>query len=179
MTQMPDHAQARVLRFQTSLGECALRWRETGITAVVMPDPRALPAPRRARSAAAPELVRDAATAIVSLLDGERTDLSWVALEMAELQPFRRGVYAAAREIPAGATATYGQLATELGNPGFAREVGAALASNPFPIIVPCHRVLAADGALRGFSAPGGIETKRRMLEIENAPGFTQQALFA
>jgi methylated-DNA-[protein]-cysteine S-methyltransferase len=63
--------------------------------------------------------------------------------------------------------------------PEAAREVGAALGRNPYPIIVPCHRVLAADGTLHGFSAPGGTTTKRRMLEIEGAPGFTQQALFA
>jgi len=88
-------------------------------------------------------------------------------------------VYAATREIAPGATASYGEIARAIGAPGEAREVGAALGANPFPIVVPCHRVLAADGALHGFSAPGGIATKRRMLEIECAPGFTQQALFA
>ena len=66
-----------------------------------------------------------------------------------------------------------------IGAPEAARSVGAALGSNPFPLIVPCHRVLAADGSLHGFSAPGGTTTKRRLLEIEFAPGFTQEALFA
>ena len=83
-----------------------------------------------------------------------------------------------ARSAP-GETASYGQLAAAAGRPRAAREVGAALARNPFPIVVPCHRILSATGALHGFSAPGGVATKRRMLEIENAPGFTQRPLFA
>jgi methylated-DNA-[protein]-cysteine S-methyltransferase len=170
--------ESDMLQFQTTLGTCALRWGQEGITAVLMPGSAALNTPV-SPAEDAPGPVREAAAAIVSLLDGERTELGWVSLDMAELRPFRRGVYEAAREIAPGETATYGQLAAALGSPDSAREVGAALAANPFPIVVPCHRVLAADGALHGFSAPGGIATKRRMLEIENAPGFTQQALFA
>jgi len=88
-------------------------------------------------------------------------------------------VFAATRRIAPATTATYGEIARAVGMPKAAQAVGAALGSNPFPIVVPCHRVLAADGALTGFSAPGGIATKRRMLEIEGAPGFTQEALFA
>ncbi len=125
-----------------------------------------------------PEHVRRAAEAISSLLEGEPTDLRFVVLDTEGLSDFRRAVYAAAREIPPGSTATYGELAAAAHNEGAAREVGAALAANPFPIVVPCHRVLASTGALHGFSAPGGIATKRRMLEIEGAPGFTQGALF-
>jgi len=71
-----------------------------------------------------------------------------------------------------------GDIARAIGQPGAARAVGRALASNPYAIIVPCHRVLAADGALNGFSAPGGIATKRKMLELEGAPGYGQQVLF-
>jgi methylated-DNA-[protein]-cysteine S-methyltransferase len=170
--------ESEMLQFQTTLGTCGLRWGPEGITAVLMPGSAALNTPASPEEDA-PEPVRAAADAIVTLLEGERTDLGWVALEMAELRPFRRRVYEAAREIVPGETATYGQLATALGSPSSAREVGAALAANPFPIVVPCHRVLAADGALHGFSAPGGIATKRRMLEIESPPGFTQRALFA
>ena len=77
-----------------------------------------------------------------------------------------------------GTIATYGQIARAIGEPDAARDVGAALARNPTPVIVPCHRVVAANGALHGFSAPGGIETKRRMLQLEGAPGFGQLALF-
>jgi len=116
---------------------------------------------------------------MVALLDGQRRDLRGVALDERRLDAFRRRVYAVTREIAPGSTASYGEVARVIGEPRAAREVGVALAQNPFPIIVPCHRVLAATGALHGFSAPGGIATKRRMLEIERAPGFTQEALFA
>jgi methylated-DNA-[protein]-cysteine S-methyltransferase len=82
---------------------------------------------------------------------------------------FNGRVYEAARAIPPGETLTYGEVAERIGERGAAQAVGKALGGNPFPIVVPCHRVLAADGTLRGFSAPGGIATKRRMLAIEGA----------
>jgi methylated-DNA-[protein]-cysteine S-methyltransferase len=168
-----------MLKFETTIGACGLRWSEAGITEVLMPGDGALAGEPGAISVQAPETVRRAVTGIVSLLAGERTDLRWVSLDENSLDPFPRAVYAAAREIPAGSTTSYGEIARTVGAPNSAREVGGALGRNPFPIIVPCHRVLAATGALHGFSAPGGIATKRRMLEIENAPGFTQQLLFA
>ncbi len=115
---------------------------------------------------------------IVALLDGEPRDLREVVLDESGLEPFARHVYAATRAIDPGAVATYGEIARAVGDPGAARAVGAALGANPYPVIVPCHRVLAADGALHGFSAPGGITTKRRMLELEGAPGFAQTTLF-
>jgi len=113
-------------------------------------------------------------------MGGEARDLSDILLDETGLEPFRRSVYAATRTIPPGSTATYGEVARMIGrsDPEGARDVGAALARNPFPIVVPCHRVLAANGALQGFSAPGGLATKRRMLELEGAPGFGQQVLF-
>ena len=125
-----------------------------------------------------PAAIGEAIAAIVGLLDGERRDLRSIALDDRRLEAFRRRVYAAAREVGPGETVSYGELARAIGEPDAAREVGAALAENPYPIVVPCHRVLSAGGALHGFSAPGGIATKRRMLEIERAPGFTQQTLF-
>ena len=73
---------------------------------------------------------------------------------------------------------TYGQIATRLGQPGAAQAVGRALGDNPYPIVVPCHRVLAADGSMHGFSAPGGVNTKRRMLQIEGAIAADQPTLF-
>jgi O-6-methylguanine DNA methyltransferase len=104
----------------------------------------------------------------------------FVVLDDGEVDAFRREVYAATRAIAAGSTATYGEIARAIGrtNPEAAREVGAALARNPTPIIVPCHRVVGANGKLTGFSAPGGLATKRRMLELEGAPGYGQQILF-
>jgi len=122
--------------------------------------------------------VRAAARDIVALLNGENRDLRDIVLDESALEPFRRHVYAATRAIYPGTVTTYGEIACAVGDTGAARAVGAALGANPFPVIVPCHRVLAADGALHGFSAPGGIATKRRMLELEGAPGFAQTALF-
>jgi O-6-methylguanine DNA methyltransferase len=94
-----------------------------------------------------------------------------VVLDESGIDAFRRDVYGAAREVPPGKTVSYGEIAHAIGKPDAPRAVGAALAENPFPIVVPCHRVLSAGGELHGFSAPGGITTKRRMLEIERAPG--------
>ena len=115
-----------------------------------------------------PEIQR-AIDAIVALLAGERRDLSDVPLDFESLPAFHRRVYEVARAIPPGSTISYGEIAARLGEPGAAREVGEALGKNPFPIVVPCHRVLAADGKLGGFSARGGVATKLRLLEIEGA----------
>jgi methylated-DNA-[protein]-cysteine S-methyltransferase len=169
-----------MLTFETTIGSCGVRWTEVGIAEVLMPGTRGPGGERlEAASSEVPESVRRVIAGMVALLDGEPQDLRCVALDERHLNAFRRGVYAATREIAPGSTASYGEIARAVGEPRAAREVGVALAQNPFPIIVPCHRVLAATGALHGFSAPGGIATKRRMLEIERAPGFTQQALFA
>jgi methylated-DNA-[protein]-cysteine S-methyltransferase len=109
---------------------------------------------------------------------GHARDLAAVPLDQRGVDDFRRAVYAATRRIPPGRTDSYGGIARAIGRPDAARDVGAALAQNPTPIIVPCHRVVAANGALTGFSAPGGLDTKRRMLQIEGAPGYGQLALF-
>jgi len=164
--------------FDTALGRCSLRYAGARVTAVLMPGAEGRPEPRGGGAGPPAEILR-AAEAIARLLDGEPSDLCFVELDCSRVGPFARDVYAAAREIPPGATTSYGELARAAGHAGAAREVGAALARNPFPIVVPCHRVLAADGTLHGFSAPGGLATKRRMLEIEGAPGFEQQPLFA
>jgi methylated-DNA-[protein]-cysteine S-methyltransferase len=165
--------------FETALGRCAVRWSELGIAGVVLAPARMLRTASQARDGAIPERVGEAIAGIVALLRGERRDLRAIVLDERGIDGFRSRVYAATREIGPGETASYGEIATAIGAPGAAREVGAALGRNPFPIVVPCHRVLASDGALRGFSAPGGVATKRRMLEIEGAPGFAQRALFA
>jgi methylated-DNA-[protein]-cysteine S-methyltransferase len=168
-----------MLRFETTIGTCGVEWDDAGITRVHLPRTRALANAPVRDSVTVPPTVRAAAAAMTRLLAGRPEDLGEVALSDARLEPFARRVYAATRAIEPGATTTYGEIAHELGEPGAARAVGAALGANPFPIVVPCHRVLAADGSLHGFSAPGGIVTKRRMLEIESAPGFTEQTLFA
>jgi methylated-DNA-[protein]-cysteine S-methyltransferase len=102
-------------------------------------------------------------------LAGERVDFAAVAVDLESLEPFQQKLYAALRAVPFGATTTYGELAKTLGLPGWegARDVGAAMGQNPVPIVIPCHRVLAAGGRLGGFSAPGGSATKARLLALE------------
>jgi methylated-DNA-[protein]-cysteine S-methyltransferase len=168
-----------VWQFDTALGTCGIAWGDAGITGVLLPGAPGLGRAAANAPADPPDSVRDAVAAIISLLDGVQTDLRWVVLDERGIDAFRLSVYAAARQIPPGTTASYGDVARAIGKPDAPRAVGAALGENPFPIIVPCHRVLSSAGALHGFSAPGGIATKRRMLEIERAPGFTQLSLLA
>jgi methylated-DNA-[protein]-cysteine S-methyltransferase len=113
--------------------------------------------------------VQRAIDRIVALLRGAADDLADIALDLDGIAEFNARVYAVARTIPPGATLTYGDIAGRLGTPGLAREVGQAMGQNPFPPIVPCHRVVAAGGKTGGFSARGGVATKLRMLAIEGA----------
>ena len=174
MASMTD----RTVTFDTALGRCAVSWSDLGITGVSLPRRAGYSAPAMEDVGDVPAFVRDAVDGMRAVLAGERRDLHPVPLDERGLDPFRRSVYAATRDIEPGTTQTYGQVAKAIGRPDAARDVGTALSQNPFPIVVPCHRVIAANGALTGFAAPGGIETKRRMLELEGAAGFGQQLLF-
>jgi methylated-DNA-[protein]-cysteine S-methyltransferase len=165
--------------FSTALGTCSVTWSARGITGTALPTAGGLTGVDVHDADDVPATVLDAIAGMVALLAGERRDLTAIVLDEDGIDAFRRSVYAAARKIAPGTVATYGEIGRAIGSPDAARAVGAALGSNPFPIIVPCHRVVAADGALTGFSAPGGLVTKRRMLEIENVPGFAQASLFA
>lgn len=160
--------------FDTAIGRCGIAWSDRGVVGVQLPEigeaqtrarlQRRFP---EGREASPPPEASRALDGIVALLHGEASDLSAVALDMDRVPPFNRRVYEVARTIPQGETLSYGDLAARLGDRGAARDVGRALAQNPFAIIVPCHRVLAAGGAIGGFSAPGGIATKHRLLAIE------------
>ena len=162
--------------FATAIGDCALAWNDVGVLAVWLPEASA--ARLRARIAkrlpqaieTAPEgSVAAAIAAITALLRGERTDLGTIRIDDSRLDPFDRRVYAAARTIAPGRVVSYADLAARVGADASAREVGQSLGRNPFPIVVPCHRIVAASGELGGFSAPGGTATKRRLLTIEDA----------
>jgi methylated-DNA-[protein]-cysteine S-methyltransferase len=162
--------------FDTSIGRCGVAWGDGGIVGLqlpegTVPETRARLAARfpTARKATPPGEVKAAIDAIVSLLHGEPRDLCDVRLDFAGLPPFDRRVYELARAVRPGFTVSYGELAEQLGMPGSARAVGQALGRNPFPIVVPCHRVLAAHGRIGGFSGAGGTSTKLRMLTIEGA----------
>jgi len=172
--------------FETPIGACGIAWGERGIAAVQLPEASAQKTRARLlrRFPAAREVppspdVQRALDGITALLRGEASDLSAVALDLEDLPAFNRRVYEVARAIPRGATLSYGEIAARLGEPReAARDVGQALGQNPIPIIVPCHRVLAANGKPGGFSASGGVTTKLRLLTIERAKISDEPALF-
>jgi methylated-DNA-[protein]-cysteine S-methyltransferase len=162
--------------FATAIGECALAWSDAGLTGVWLPDERAGGLRRRlARRLGAaserepPAAVAAAIAAIVRLLGGAQVDLGDVALDFDGIDAFARRVYEVARAIAPGRVLSYGAIARQLGSDATARAVGQALGANRFPIVVPCHRVVAKGGELGGFSAPGGVALKRRLLTLEDA----------
>jgi len=171
--------------FETAIGRCAIAWSGSGVVALQLPETneertraRMLRRWRQAREEAPPPAVERAIAGIIALLSGEAADLSSVVLDMERVPTFERRVYEIARTIGPGETLTYGEIATRLGDPTAAREVGQALGRNPFAIIVPCHRVVAAGGRTGGFSANGGVATKLRLLEIERARLRAEPTLF-
>jgi methylated-DNA-[protein]-cysteine S-methyltransferase len=164
--------------FDTALGECGIAWGERGIVAVRTPEnggkvrARLMKRFPSAREAAPLQHIARVIADIAAAMKGEARDLAYAALDMRAVPEFNRKVYAVAQGIPFGQTLTYGEVAARLGDKRLAREVGQALGQNPFPIVVPCHRVLAASGKSGGFSAPGGVTTKMRLLSVERAqPG--------
>ena len=128
--------------------------------------------------AAPPAKVQNAIDGMIELLAGKPNDLADIALDLDGVPAFNRGVYDIARKIPPGKTLTYGDIAKQLGGVELSRDVGQALGRNPCPIVVPCHRVLAAGNKPGGFSANGGVVTKLKMLEIEGAPVNYTPSLF-
>jgi len=159
--------------FPTPLGGCGIAWRGDAVVATFLPErtDAATAARLTARIGATrgelPAPIHRAIQSILALLEGDRADLSFIACDFSECDPFAAKVFALTRTIPAGETLTYGDVASRLGDKQLARKVGQALGRNPFPIIVPCHRVIGAGGRLTGFSAVGGIETILKLLAIE------------
>jgi methylated-DNA-[protein]-cysteine S-methyltransferase len=163
--------------FETPIGLCGLAWGELGLVGAQLPE--AAPGatwdrlrrrhPEAIETSAPPPAIQRAIERITDLLSGGRDDLTDIELDFSRVSAFNRRVYEIARAIPPGQTLTYGQVAKAMDDPHAARAVGKALGENPWPIVVPCHRVLGADGKSGGFSAPGGVETKARMLTIERA----------
>jgi methylated-DNA-[protein]-cysteine S-methyltransferase len=171
--------------FDTAIGPCGIAWGGRGVIGVQLPEADA--AKTRARllrrsqdlhESLPPPGVQRAIEGIVALLRGERSDLSGVVLDLEQVPAFERRVFEVARTIAPGATLSYGEIATRLGDRALARDVGQALGRNPFPLIVPCHRVLAAGGKVGGFSANGGVTTKLRLLTIERAQTSDAPTLF-
>ena len=171
--------------FETSLGWAAVGWTPAGLAAVRLPQTRrdsVLAALKRrlpdACEAEPPPPVAAVVADVCRLLAGGRPNFADARLDLDGTPEFNARVYAIARSIPPGETLTYGEVAERLGDRRLAREVGQALSQNPWPIVVPCHRVTAAGGKLGGFSAPGGAATKLKLLAIEGAAAAAQADLF-
>lgn len=160
--------------FQTALGGAAIAWTGDGICAFVLPDgDQAIAAARMRRRLPGSEPrdptqePRDCIAQVRHYARGGAVDFDDVRLDLSSADSFDLAIYQAARSVGFGQTTTYGGLAAMAGHPGLAREAGQALGRNPLPLLVPCHRILAAGNRLGGFSAPGGAATKRRMLGLE------------
>jgi len=171
--------------FDTAIGTCALIWEDERFIGAQLPERDEETARRRlarrfpeADEVAPDGFVAEAVAGIRALFEGKKRDLSHLPVALETVSDFNRKVYEIALSIPPGETLTYGEVAQRIGDPGAARAVGMALGQNPWPIIVPCHRVLAAGGRTGGFSADGGVETKLRILTIEKARTSPEPGLF-
>jgi len=180
---MPETAQqiSTYTLFETAIGWIGIAWSEAGLTRLQLPERSEAATERRLLAAIASDAgpapqraAGDPPAAIAALIEallryaaGEPVDFSDVPVDLAGVDPFRRAVYDAARKLGFGDTTTYGGLASAAGHAGLARETGEALGRNPVPVVIPCHRIVAAGGKLGGFSAPGGATTKARLLAME------------
>jgi methylated-DNA-[protein]-cysteine S-methyltransferase len=164
--------------FDTAIGPCGIAWNVADSAIVAFQLPEATPERTRVRIArrtggtepsTPPAEIVALIARVQTHLTGEAQDFSDVAVDLSDLEEFPRSVLVALREIPAGRTGTYGELAKRLNQPSAAQAVGKALGRNPIPLIIPCHRILAAHGKSGGFSAHGGWVTKSRLLALEGA----------
>jgi methylated-DNA-[protein]-cysteine S-methyltransferase len=157
--------------FETRLGHAAIAWSDEGVTRFNLPGPEDGATKRLggATPADPPPHIAAAVDQAKRYFDGAQIDFASIGLDLSGIDPFRRTIYDALRKVGFGETLTYGELARRAGatQPQAAQDVGVAMARNPVPLIIPCHRVLAAGGKLGGFSAPGRTEAKVRMLALE------------
>ncbi|MBI1197810.1 MAG: methylated-DNA--[protein]-cysteine S-methyltransferase [Phenylobacterium sp.] len=172
--------------FDTAIGFAGIAWNDAGLVACHLPERDAETARRgflrrfpEASEAEVPVALATTVENIRALMRGEKATFEDTPLDLSRTPAFHAKVYEIARAIPPGETLTYGQIAEKLGDKLLARDVGAALGKNPWPIVVPCHRVTAAGGKPGGFSARGGVNTKLKLLAIEGAAAAAQADLFA
>jgi methylated-DNA-[protein]-cysteine S-methyltransferase len=165
--------------FTTAIGPCGVAWSQRGLVSIQLPEETAeatrarlwerITLPDDGGSTTPPASVKAAIERIIAHLTGKDAGLDSIKLDLEDVPPFHRKVYEAARRITRGEIRSYGDLAGDAGSPQGARAVGQAMAKNPLPIVVPCHRVIAAGGKPGGFTSPGGLDTKARLLAIEGA----------
>ena len=171
--------------FDTAFGPCAIAWGDRGVIGLTLAEgdeARTRARMRRrypgAAEAAPPAHIADVVGRIRALFQGAKDDLADVPVDWSQVPAFDRQVLEICRAIPPGQTSTYGDIARQLGELALSRGVGQALGRNPFPIVVPCHRVLGADGKAGGFSGGVGVETKLQMLNLERAKTSASPTLF-
>ena len=171
--------------FETPIGPCGIAWREGKIIGVEIGDADEKETRYRlserfggAATASPPAFVADVVEKVLALLDGASPDFSKTPLAFDSVPTLNRQVYEIILELKAGETTTYGAIARRIGDISLSQAVGYALGKNPFPIIVPCHRVLGSNGKIGGFSAAGGTATKLRLLNIERARTSAEPDLF-
>ncbi|MER9135655.1 methylated-DNA--[protein]-cysteine S-methyltransferase [Mesorhizobium sp. M0830] len=159
---------------ETVIGFMGIAWSEKGLIRLCLPERSREAVERRllrhggvSASTAQPPWVVELIASIKAYAAGEDVDFSGVPVDLDGVDDFRLAIYDAARKLSFGETTTYGELAKTAGHAGLARETGAALGANPVPLVIPCHRILAAGGKIGGFSAPGGSVTKEKMLAME------------
>ena len=165
--------------FETAIGACGVVWGARGLLGVQIAESNERATRARlqkrfpaAKEAAPPPEVQHAIDGMKALLAGERRDLADVTIDNNGVPEFNRRVYAIVRKVKPGETIIYGEIAEQLGDKLLARAVGQAMGENRCPIVMPCHRVLAASGKSGGFSASGGVVTKLKLLTTEGAqPG--------
>lgn len=172
-------------RFETAIGDCGVAWDDGGLVGVQLPEPSAAATEARLRRrwpGSEPDSPGDEIQAaidrIVTLLRSGKADFTDIRVNLERVPDFHRRVYQIAGAIPPGAVLTYGEIARQLGDPSLAREVGQAMGQNPLPLVIPCHRVVAAGGKPGGFSGGVGTETKLQLLRIEGAVLGGQPSLF-
>ncbi len=159
---------------ETVIGFMGIAWSEKGLIRLCLPEKSRDAVERRlmrhagvASNTEQPQWVVKLVASIKAYAAGEDVDFSGVPVDLDGVDDFRLAIYDAARKLGYGETTTYGELAKRAGRPGLPRETGAALGANPVPLVIPCHRILAAGGKIGGFSAPGGSTTKEKMLAME------------
>jgi len=170
----PRAMHVRYHLFETAIGTCGIAWSDAGICRFQLPERDAAATERRmlkwalsAEQASPDAAISPAVEALQRYMAGDHVEMADIAVDISGVPAFQRRIYDALRQVGWGRTVSYGELAERIGSPGGARAVGQAMGSNPVPVIIPCHRVLASKGKIGGFSAYGGAVTKERLLGLE------------